>query len=191
MKSSSIREELLLYRLRKKDRQAFAELYDAYVTPIYRYVYFKVTNRHDAEDITSEIFLKAWNYILETTSDIGNLRALLYKVARNVTIDFYRRRARSDMPHDDEQLLRIPDHRQQSLLVEAEARAEWQRIEPLLRKMKDEYREVLLLKYVEGLSTSEIARIMDKSSGAVRVLLHRALAVAQQLVQQNSTHDQV
>src|SRR3989338_1308443 len=123
MNTSKIQEKLLLSRLKKKDPEAFAQVYDLYVTPIYRLIYFKVSTHQDAEDF-----------------------------------------------------------RQQSLLSKIETKAEMKNIELVLRKMKDEYREVIILKFIEELSISEIAKILDKSKGAVRVLLHRALKVVRDLL---------
>ena len=70
MDSSKFQEKLLLIRLQKKDPEAFAQIYDLYVTPIYRFIYFKVSSKQDAEDLTSEVFLKIWQYIAETDHTI-------------------------------------------------------------------------------------------------------------------------
>ncbi len=184
MNPIKIEEKLLLLRLRKKDPEAFAKLYDLYVTPIYRFVYFKVSTHQDAEDLTSEAFLKVWQYITEKDETIINLRALLYKTARNLVIDFYRCRLDRETTYDEEILSSKEDEHQQSLLNEIEARMDMKGIEVILRKMKDEYREVIMLRFVEDLSISEIAKVLDKSKGAVRVLVHRALKVARDLLQQ-------
>ena len=71
--SVSFKEQLLLIRLKKKDKDAFAQLYDLYVTSIYRFIFFKVPTRQDAEDLTSETFLKIWNYLSDTDDEIKNL----------------------------------------------------------------------------------------------------------------------
>ncbi len=185
MKSSNFQEKLLLLRIKKKDPDAFSQVYDLYVTPIYRFIYFKVATRQDAEDLTSEVFLKIWQYVIETEDDIENLRALLYRTARNLVIDFYRRNAKRDLTQDLGVLETIKDERQQSLLSQIEGQLEMKNIENILRQLKDEYREIIILRYLEELSISEIAGILDKSKGSVRVLLHRALKVARELLNQN------
>jgi len=182
MNSSKFQEKLLLIRLKKKDPEAFAQIYDLYVTPIYRFIYFKVSSKQDAEDLTSEVFLKIWQYIAETDHDIENLRALLYRTARNLVIDTYRRKARQDVVQDAEVMNSIEDERQQSLLSRVDVKLGMEDIEIVLRQIKDEYREVIILRFVEELSVSEISKILDKSKGSVRVLLHRALKVARDLV---------
>ncbi|MFA6322583.1 MAG: RNA polymerase sigma factor [Candidatus Buchananbacteria bacterium] len=185
MQPSNISDNLLLLRLKKKDPEAFAKLYDLYVTPIYRFIYFKVSSQQDAEDLTSEVFMKVWQYVTETEDVIENFRALIYKVARNSVIDFYRARAKSDMPQSDEILSNIVDDHQQSLLRQIEIEIDVNKIESVLKKVKDEYRDVIILKYIDGLSTKEIAKILDKSNGSVRVLLHRALGVIREIINQN------
>jgi RNA polymerase sigma-70 factor (ECF subfamily) len=185
MQPSNLQDNLLLLRLKKKDPEAFAKVYDLYVTPIYRFIYFKVSNQQDAEDLTSEVFLKVWQYATETEDIIENFRALIYKIARNAVIDFYRQRARGDLVQDEETLMGIKDDRQQSFLKQIEVEFDFKNIELVLRRVKDEYRDVIVLRYIDGLSTKEIARILDKSHGSVRVLLHRALNVIREIINQN------
>lgn len=183
-KSSKFKEKILLIRLKKKDPDAYAEIYDLYVTPIYRFIYFKVPTKQDAEDLTSDVFLKIWQYITETDHQIDNLRALLYRTARNLVIDSYRKKASRDVNQDGELLSLVEDEKQQSLLVNVETKLEMKNMEKILRKMKDEYREVLMLRYLEELSIGEIANVLEKSKGSVRVSLHRALKVARDLTNQ-------
>jgi RNA polymerase sigma-70 factor (ECF subfamily) len=185
MNSSKIQEKLLLLRLKNKDPKAFAQIYDLYVTPIYRFIYFKVATKQDAEDLTSEVFLKIWQYLIQTEDIVENLKALIYKTARNSVIDFYRRSASRHFLPDYEILNDLEDQRQQNLLARIEKQVEIKNIEIILRLLKDEYREVIILRYLEELSIKEIAAILDKSKGSVRVLLHRALKVARELFKQN------
>ena len=148
MKPLNIEEKLLLLRLKKKDPEAFAQIYDLYLNPIYRFIYFKVATRQDAEDLTSEVFLRLWQYTTETEDEIENLRALIYKTARNLVIDFYRRNAKRDLPQDLETLSTVEDERQQSLLEQVDNKIEMKNIEAILRQLKDDYREVIILRFV-------------------------------------------
>ena len=185
MKPLNFQEKLLLIRLKKKDPDAYAEIYNLYVSSIYRFIYFKVATKQDAEDLTSEVFLKIWQYITETDHQIDNLRALLYRTARNLVIDSYRKKASRDLNQDTETLSLVEDEKQQNLLASIDVKVDMKNMEKVLRKMKDEYREILLLRYLEELSISEIAKILEKSKGSVRVSLHRALKVAQDLANQH------
>src|SRR5437868_3511880 len=102
--SGKIAEHILLYKLHvKQDPEAYAALYDTYVKQIYRFVYFKVSSHEEAEDITSEVFLKAWHYIQEKR-EIKSFSGLLYRMARNCIIDLYRHKSSKPETRLDETL---------------------------------------------------------------------------------------
>ena len=86
-----LNEQIVLYRIRKGDTESFGRIFDFYQEKIYRFVYLKVATGEDAEDITAETFLKAWQYIKEGKK-VQSLQAFLYQVARNLVVDFYRKK---------------------------------------------------------------------------------------------------
>jgi len=173
--SSSIKEKLLLYRLQTKhDPDAFAELYDLYIKRIYRFVYFKVSGKEEAEDITSEVFLKTWNYIINSENkEIKSFSGLLYRLARNAVIDLYRRR--STHP----QTIVLPEEVELSdggkWYEDLSRNADTAQVIAALKKLKQEYQEVLTLRYVDELEIDEIAEITGRGGIATRVTLHRAM----------------
>lgn len=173
-------EKVLLHRLyEERDPEAFGELYDEYAPKIYRYVYFKVSGATEAEDLTAEVFLKTWEYVQrhtgDTTKRIGNFRAFVYRLARNIVVDYYRNRAERELLADTEAMERVPAPEHKNVAASVSLNFDMHLVEQALKSLKDDYRELVILKYIEGLSTVEIARITDKSKGAVRVTLHRAL----------------
>jgi RNA polymerase sigma-70 factor (ECF subfamily) len=173
---SSLKEKFLLYRIRaKKDPEAFGEIYDLFSHRIYRFIYFKVQSAEQAEDLTSETFLKAWQYLKEKR-EVPNLQALLYTVARNVVIDHYRRTAheQGDVTLDDAMAVESPEIASDQLIRDTENNFDTARVLDKLRGLKDEYREVITMKYLDELDTSEIAAALGKTPANVRVLLHRA-----------------
>src|SRR3989338_1839112 len=111
---SKIEEKLLIYKVKKNDKEAFIRAYDLYIDQLYRFIYFKVGNREEAEDLASSVFLKTWNYILENSlKDQKTLKALLYKIARNLIIDHYRKNKAGRMISlDDEKGQEIIDEKQ-------------------------------------------------------------------------------
>jgi RNA polymerase sigma-70 factor (ECF subfamily) len=159
----------------KKDPEAFGRIYDAYAPRIYRFVFFKVSSEEEAQDISAEVFLKAWQYLLdEKGKEVRHLPGLLYGIARNRVIDFYRSRANKDtVPLSEALGDEIADERRTQEKVEAKMDVEL--LGHQLRDLKDEYREVLVMRYLDELSIGEIAAALDKTSGNVRVLVHRAL----------------
>jgi len=178
----SLKEKLLIYKVRQnKDAEAYGKLYDTYVSKIFRFILFKVSIVEIAEDLTSEVFLKTWEYINSTEKKIENFNALIYRVARNCVIDHYRNKQRSDIATDEEILENIEENR--SLEKETEIKVEIENIQNHLTKLKDIYREVVTLKYIEEFSIAEIAELIDKTPGNVRVLLHRAMEALKEIIE--------
>lgn len=181
--SNFLTEKILLYRIfTKKDPEAYAELYDIYVQRIYRFVFFKVSNHENAEDITSEVFLKAWQFLIansEEQPEIKSFSGLLYKIARNSIIDFYRSRAAKNDVALNEDLEVGDDGKWYSDLAN---KIETEKIIQAIKKLKQEYQEVLTLKYVDELDIGEIAEITGKSQLSVRVTMHRALKKLKQIL---------
>lgn len=173
---SSLKEKFLLFRIRaKKDPEAFGAVYDAYVKQIYRFIYFKVSSAEQAEDLTSEAFLKAWQYLKEKR-DVPNLQALLYSVARSVVIDHYRATVceRGTVSLDETIADDRVDAASEKFLKDVEAKFDTTLVLEKLRGLKDEYRDVVIMRYLDEMSTGEIATVLGKNASNVRVLLHRA-----------------
>lgn len=178
-------EKILLFRVeRQQDTDSFATLYDKYVERIYRFVYFKVGTQEEAEDITSEVFLKAWNYLREK-KDIKSFSGFLYRIARNLIIDFYRARAAQPeiLSTDRNENAEGEEAEADKWYAESQVESEMPGIVVALKKLKQEYQEVLTLKYVDGLSINEIAEITGKGAISVRVTQHRALKKLKQILE--------
>ncbi|HPV70470.1 MAG TPA: RNA polymerase sigma factor [Candidatus Magasanikbacteria bacterium] len=182
---SELQEKWLLYQLKvKKDPQAFGRLYDLYASKIYRFIYFKVSSVADAEDLTAEVFLKTWEHI-STGKEVKKFAALLYRIARNKVIDFYRhRQVAGETPIDELMLKKLSDEGNMAKNLETLNEAE--SIIKSLRNLKDEYREALTLRFVDELSVGEIAEILGKTPVNTRVLLHRALNTLKKVVDEKN-----
>jgi len=182
MKDNYLQEKYLIFKAKNKDPDAYSKVYDLYVDRIYRFIYFKISSQEDAQDLTSEVFLKTWQYIIDG-KDIKNLNALFYKIARNIVIDHYRKAQRKDISLDEE----IADQREMSLAIDQvaklDAKIKVEKVEAKLAHLKDEFREVIILKYIEGLSIQEIAEIVAKKNGNVRVILYRAINALKELME--------
>ncbi|MBU4455177.1 RNA polymerase sigma factor [Patescibacteria group bacterium] len=183
MKISSInsametgREKILFLRLKSKDKQAFIKAYDLYIDQIYRFIYFKVGSKEEAEDLTSAVFLKTWGYIQEgNLTDYKTLKSLIYKIARNLIIDHYRKTSRQEkISISAAGELDFIDEKQ-DIVQQMELKMEFAGLEAKLAELKDEYREALVLRFINELSIGEMADILNKPRGNVRVLIFRAL----------------
>jgi len=152
----------------------FEQVYDAHVVGIYRFIYARVGNHPDAEDLTAQVFVRAVEQ-LDTTRDRGQIAAWLYRVAHNATADYWRAFYRLPLvgvdhvapgwePADEgPQPETVPDDRAR------------RRVQALLRRLPDHYRRVLELRFLERKSVAETANAMGISSGNARVLQYRAL----------------
>lgn len=179
----SLEEKLILKRIKNGEKEAFTEVYDFYVVKIYRFVYLKIGSRETAEDLTADVFLKCWRFLKNNGEEKNNLQfgfkegklgSFLYKIARNLIVDFYRKKQFRTVEISEEAKNIIPDHRQ-DLLSKIVLKQEIEELMESLKRLKDEYRDVLILRYVEDFSIKEISEVMEKPDGTVRVLLHRAI----------------
>lgn len=204
MAKYSFKEKKLFWQFRKtKDPDLFGEIYDLYVDSIYRFVYFKVSSREEAQDLTSEVFLKAWQYLAgplrpprfgeasQGSSEAGeaekinNIRAFLYQIARNTVIDFYRKRSQKNVTYINsmapEEAERIED-KSINILEKVKLDSKIEEIKKALEGIKDEYREILILRFIEEMGVGEIADILGKSKNNVRVLIFRALKATKEIM---------
>jgi RNA polymerase sigma-70 factor (ECF subfamily) len=168
-----VMDEQSLVRLSQAgDQNAFACLYDCYIERIYRYVFFRVANQELAEDITSQIFLKVWEKLDTYRGGQSPFIAWLYRIAHNAVIDYYRSRKDSISLEDARPVaLSHADEVDEKLDLQFKS----QLLREALHELTEEQQQVLILKFVGGMSTREIAQQLGKQQGAVRALQMRAL----------------
>lgn len=169
-----------------KEKEIFVEAYDQYTDQIYRFIYFKVGSTEEAQDLTSAVFLKTWDYLQRNKVRPKTLKALIYRIARNAVIDFYRERSSSKESFTLVENENIISDDKQDLSKQLEIKSDLVLVEKKLLELKDEYREVIILRFTEGFSVKEIAEIIEKSRGNTRVLIYRALKALKELINQVS-----
>ncbi|HLG72392.1 MAG TPA: sigma-70 family RNA polymerase sigma factor [Chloroflexota bacterium] len=162
-------------------RQAeFAGLYEAYVGRVYRFVFSHVGNREDAEDVTSQVFVKAYKSLGQFEGK-GLLENWLLQIARMAVADFWRERYKlPSVPLADGQDVASPDGASDGAR-DFDAGAREERVRDLLGKLPANYRQVLDLRFPQRCSIAEIARVMSVSEVHARVLVFRALRRAADL----------
>jgi RNA polymerase sigma-70 factor (ECF subfamily) len=177
------REEdaVLARRAAKGEAEAFGVLYDRYMSQVYRYVFYRVRNEAEAEDVTSDVFMRALR-AMSTYEPRQAYLAWLYRIARNAVIDRSRRRStREQVSFED--ALAHPDadhvvHPDTGLLAGSDAivvRRAMQQLTPLQQ-------EILVLRYVEGFDTKTISKLVGKRDGTIRGIEFRALAALRTLI---------
>lgn len=152
---------------------AVRELYDRYQKPIFRYLWARVSDRHLAEDLTGDVFTRMVAALPRYRSNSGTFQAWLYRIAHNLLIDQYRKnRSKYEIPLEDIEYLGHPDQgpeqaTEQGLFIE--------QVRKGLQKLDSVQQEILVLRFINGLSLQEAAAILGKSVGAVKIAQHRAL----------------
>ncbi len=153
----------------------FLIMYDAYNDAIFRFCLLKVSNRELAQDLTQETFMKYWQ-VMRKGEVLKNERAYLYTLARNQIIDWYRRKKESSLDVLTEAGIDFKGDGAKSITDTSEA-AE---VLAVIQQLDEEFREVLLLRFVEGLSPKDIATQLEESANTVSVRIHRALKKVQE-----------
>jgi RNA polymerase sigma-70 factor, ECF subfamily len=166
-----LEEARLVDQAKSGNPEAFANLYDAYVERVSRYIYFRVAEDCDMEDLVSQVFLKAWENLDRYKPGTSPFIAWLYTIARNLVIDHYRTKKNNlpleeaiSLPSD----LELPDET-------AQTRFDLEAMRDGLQALSKDQQQALVLKYIAGLPNDSIARIMNKQEGTVRGLQMRGL----------------
>lgn len=177
-----IKEEvsLLVQRASRGDAEAFGKLYDIHLDTVYRYIYYKVRGRVEAEDLTAQVFLKAWEAMPRYQwREIPFVHWLL-RLARNTVIDSFRT-ARNHEELDGGLVSREPDPQGEYLRVE---RAK--ELEEAIRSLPEEYQTVIALRFLQDMDYQTLADFTGKSPGALRVTQHRALAALRRSLERDT-----
>lgn len=170
-----IKEKILLLRIRKKDRQAFGEIYNEYADQIYRFLYLRVPPA-DCDDLLQEAFLNLWNYLSDgSKKEVGNLKAFLYKIAKNVIATYHE----NSQPEQLDLEIAVAEEKHGLMpeaAMEMDLRTDLKKIKNAMESLENElYREILEMRFLDQLSHQEIAEVIEKDVGTTRVLLHRAI----------------
>ena len=162
--------------------EQFSQIYDQYIDKIYRFVYLKVNSQETAEDITSKVFLRGWEAFKSQNTDIKNPGAFLYQIARNAVIDHYREKGRSKVVSVDASS-QIADP-QTSAHDKAILNADIDVIKTAIQKLKKEHQNIIIWHYLEDMPIANIAELLGKPAGTIRVMLHRGLKDLKEIIQE-------
>jgi RNA polymerase sigma-70 factor (ECF subfamily) len=171
-------EQDLVHRAQNGDKEAFTELYETYFGKLYRYVVARIGNRAEAEDMTQQVFVKAYKSISSYRWRGVPFSAWLFRIAHNLVVDFFRKESKRPTVPLEESLVASNDNVQQVV----ERRLDIERVMAATRQLTTAQREVVSLRFAGGLAIAEVARVMGKSEGAVKALQHSAIAALRRIL---------
>jgi RNA polymerase sigma-70 factor (ECF subfamily) len=175
-------EAMLVQRAIGHDAEAFGRLYDMHVDRVYRHIYYRVGNEADAEDLTQQVFLKAWQAIDKYRKMASPFIAWLMTISHNLVIDFYR--TRKDRAYLEAETL--ADDSSLSPERATEASFEQQSLRRAILQLGGDEQQVVILRFMEDFEFAEIASYLKKKEGNVRVILHRALVKLRNILEKES-----
>lgn len=176
---SASSDDELIDRAKQGDKDAFGQLYERYLTPIYNFIIYRVGNQQEAEDLTEIVFVKAWQALDRYQLQGVPFLAWLYRIARNLVTDYHRAHKTPHLNLDTQITLPdpLPNPEEQVL-----ASIQFEQLLEKIATLEPLYQDVLTLRFIQGLSHDEVADILDRNRGAVRVLQHRALQTLRRLI---------
>jgi len=170
-------EKILIQQIKKGDEQAFAQFYNTYKTKIYSFIYFKVSSKEKADDLVNDTFLKVYRYLQNDDKEVENFQALLYKTARNLVIDFYRTRKQNVSLDAISEIASKEDINQK-----VDNKLDVEKIAKAIQQLSDDYREIVILRFIDGLNFNEISHSTGKSLGSCRMLAHRGIKKIKEII---------
>jgi RNA polymerase sigma-70 factor, ECF subfamily len=168
-----VQEEMnLVQRARQGDQEAFAQLYETHFDKIFRYMVLKIRNQAESEDMTQQVFVKAYESIGSYRSQGVPFTAWLFRIAHNQMVDYVRKQSKKPTVFLDETL---PIEDDTDLEQEVETKIEMERVVLASKHLTKAQQEVISLRFAGGLSITEAAKTMRKSEGAIKALQHSAI----------------
>jgi RNA polymerase sigma-70 factor, ECF subfamily len=173
-----IADAVLIQKAQQGLTEAFGDLYERYASTIFRFVCLRLGSPEDAEDLTEDIFIRAYNNLPKYDERGIPFAAYLFQIARNALIDYYRKNRNSLTSIDDIEMTGM-DPQPEDVVSR---KLDFQDLQRMMENLPEDYRNVLTLRFLNGMSPEETALMMNRSEGAIRVLQFRALAALKRLL---------
>lgn len=156
----------------ENNKEIFTKIYDTHVEKIYRFIFLKVSSQDIAQDLCSQTFIRAWDRFKDDSGGIDSPQAFIYQIARNLVIDHYRERGKAQFV----QIEKLPIIDPRTDIEEKSLQdSDFGDIRAVMANIRPEYQDIVTFHYIEQLTVPEIAKMLNKTEGNVRVTLHRAL----------------
>lgn len=173
-------DEEQLVEQAKTDPEAFGKLYELYVEKIYNYVYYRIGNQQEAEDLTAKVFHRALNHIPNYNNKGVPFVAWLYRIAHNLVANWHRDRKRRKVVALEQ--VTIHGDKRSNPHHAAEQSNGTELLLAAIQELPPERQQLLTLKFIERMSNAEIGEVMGRSEGAIKSLYHRTLVSLKDLL---------
>jgi RNA polymerase sigma-70 factor, ECF subfamily len=170
---TKLTDALLAKRIEQGNPEAFSAAYDRYAPMILRHLSYRAPDKETAEDLLSKTFLKCWEYV-KSGKKITYLKQFLYTTAQNALTDHYRRKSTADLPTEDMTTYDRPDERDRATVL-MDKDFDKVALAEALSKIRPEFRDVLIMRFLDELEINEVAKALNTTPNAVYVRVHRAL----------------
>lgn len=169
-----------LMRLAKEgDTDAFVKIYEVYFVPVFRYIYFRVKDRQDAEDLTQTVFLKVYQAISRIEEQNRSPLAYFFTVARNTVIDYWRKKKAILLENPEKEIIESPQAAEvPEDIIQKNEIADM--LQQAIQELTKEQQSVIIFKFINDLPNKEISKIIQRSEEAVRQLQCRAIKALRQ-----------
>lgn len=170
-------EERLVEAARAFEEEAWADIYRRHAQQVYAYIYFRIGDKHTAEDLAADVFVRAISGIKGYVWRGTPLLAWLYRIAHNVTVDYRKASARRMRHQAPDAAADAPDRRDE--LGELDERSDMMRA---IGELTAEQQQVIILRFYQGMSSADVAIVMDKPEGAVKAMQLRAVRSLRRII---------
>lgn len=153
----------------ERAKQEFIKSYDEHADALFRHCFFKVSDKEKAEDLVQDTFVRTWKYI-SSGKEVRNIKTFLYRVASNLIIDYYRQGKNVSLDQLSEKGFDFSEARDEIL-----ENAEFSRVKDLIDELSEKDKEIIIWRFLDGLSPSEIADVLNIKENAASVRLNRAM----------------
>jgi RNA polymerase sigma-70 factor, ECF subfamily len=177
---SALTDQELATKTVAGESAAYGCLYDRYVDQIYRYIYFRISHRQDAEDLTEAVFIKTYETIREKGRNIESIKSWFYQSAKNLVIDYYRTH-KTSLPLDELTGMGDNQNSLESQLILEEGQRRLKKAVEMLQPLQQ---MIIVCRFVNRLSHEETAQIIGIKADSLRVLQHRALKKLRKILEE-------
>ncbi len=173
-------------RINRRKEEEFVQSYEKYSEAIFRHCYYRVFDREKAKDFAQEAFFRTWKYISEG-KEVDNIRAFVYRTANNLIIDESRKKKAISLDAIMEKGV-TPKVDESNV---AEKKFAGQELLRVVNALDEKYRDVIIMKYIDGFSSKEIAKVLGEEENNIYVRLHRGLEKAKEIIKRENERRQI